>query len=166
MSNQNLKVRPAKESDYPAVNALYRHSYDLLHQNIPESFKATTEKVLWRGTFINDIEDEKSLVIVAEIEGKVVGQLYAYVDDFDETPLATACHRVEIGEISVLPKYKRQGIGTMLMKEAERWARKKKIVDLSVLTYDYNKEAIKFYEQNGYKKYSIKLEKKLDSKKE
>ena len=161
MTNSKITIRPAGESDYTAINSLYQQSYQLLHKNLPESFKPTPIVALSRGDFLNEIESKEVLAIVAEVNKKVVGHLYAYVDDYAGDEVATGYHRVEIGELYGLPEMSRQGVGTMLMQEAEKWAKKLKITDLAVLTYDYNKEAISFYEANGYKQYSIKLEKKI-----
>ena len=73
------------------------------------------------------------------------------VDDF--LPIAT-CRlyviddsKVMLGRIVVLPEYRGQGIGTMVVKEAEKWAKELGFTT-SVLESRENK--IPFYETMGY----------------
>lgn len=158
----NVKLRKAQGSDYQAINSLYHLTYSLYHKHLPRSYHPTPETVLVKEDFQNILDSSDCLMFVAEIEGKIVGMLYAFIDDYDDTPVATDYHRVEVAEISVAPEYAKQGIGTKLMAEAEKWAKDQGIFDLSVLVYAFNEEAISFFKSNDYKPYSIKMEKKLE----
>jgi len=161
MTEQKIIIRKAIEADYPAVNHLYCLSYGLYHQNIPGSYKEIGQQVISRGDFLNILEDEEAFMIVAEVEGKIVGHLYAMIDDDEDGKITKGYHRIDVAEISIEPEYARKGIGTKLMENVENWAKEKNIVDLSTLVYDFNKEAIDFYKSNGYKPYSIRMEKKI-----
>jgi len=105
-------------------------------------------------------------MLVAEIEGKVAGMLFAEIYDFEDSPIATGYHQIEINELSVLPEYARLSIGSKLMQGAEKWAKDQGITNLSVLVYAFNEEAQSFYSSNGYKPYSIKMEKNIEMEKE
>ena len=157
----NIIIRLASEADYSSVNSLHFQTYKLYRQNIPESYRPTPPIVLSKGDFFNIIKDKNALMLVAEVDGKVVGQLYAFVEKYEGDEVTTGYNRVEIGEISIVPENVRQGIGTKLMKEVEIWAKTKQITELSTLVYDFNKEAIEFYRSNDYKPYSIKMNKKI-----
>jgi len=161
MNQEQIIIRKAEEADYEAVNHLYHLSYSLYHENMPAVYKKTPATVLKKGDFLNILQDDRTRMFVAEAEGKVVGHIYAMIETFDEDEMAPACERVEVAEISIEPAYARMGIGTRLMKEVEKWAKEKKITDLQTLVYDFNKDGIAFYEANGYKPYSIKIQKKL-----
>ena len=73
------------------------------------------------------------------------------VDDF--LPVATCRlygldqQRVMLGRIVVLPEYRHQGLGSLVVKEAEDWARELGFT-VSVLQSRENK--IPFYEKLGY----------------
>ena len=78
------------------------------------------------------------LSLVAEIEGKIVGHiLFSKVRVSDSVQLALA-------PLSVLPEYQRQGIGTALILEGHRRARK--------LGYDYSivLGSERYYPRAGY----------------
>lgn len=162
MNPDKIVIRRAVEADYGAINSLYHRNYLMYHENIPDSYKEIPAIVLTRGDFINILDCKEDIMLVAEDDGKVIGQLYALVDDQDSGYISTGYHRVEVAEISINPEYARMGIGTKLMLEVEKWAKENKIDDLSVLVYDFNKEATSFYEANGYKSYSIRMQKKIE----
>ena len=73
------------------------------------------------------------------------------VDDY--LPIATCrlypedAHNMMLGRIVVLPEYRHQGIGTLVVKEAEAWAKELGFTKAIVESRD-NK--IPFYEQMGY----------------
>ncbi len=73
------------------------------------------------------------------------------VDDY--LPIATCrlypedAHSMMLGRIVVLPEYRHQGIGTLVVKEAETWAKELGFTKAIVESRD-NK--IPFYEQMGY----------------
>lgn len=161
MTTKNIKIRKATEKDYPAVNTLYYETYNSYHKNIPDSYKKTPKKALPKGTFLNMIEHKESFVIVAKKNEVVVGMLYATIEKNEGDEWSHSYHRVSIEEISVLPAFISQGIGTMLLQETENWTKKKKINDLIVLVYAFNKIAISFYEKNSYNPYSIQMKKKI-----
>lgn len=161
MDKEQLKIRKATEKDYKAVNSLYYETYNLYYRNIPESYKETPKKILARGTFLNMIEDENARVLVAESDNQVVGTLYATIEKEEDDAVTHGYHRISIDEVSVCPDYRSKGIGSLLMKEIENWARENKICDLTTLVYAFNEKAINFYENNGYAPYSVKLNKKI-----
>ncbi|MFA7243851.1 MAG: GNAT family N-acetyltransferase [Patescibacteria group bacterium] len=162
MTNNRTKIRKAIEADYGAVNSLYFETYNLYFRNIPDSYRKTPKRVLPKGTFLNMIEDEQNaLVVVAEVDNKIVGFLYATIEREDDNEVARGYNRISVDEVSVLPNHARRGVGSQLLQEVEKWAKIKKISDLTVLVYDFNKNAINFYSKNGYVPYSIKMNKKL-----
>lgn len=161
MKNLNIKIRQAKEEDYSAVDFLYNQTYSLYYENIPGDYKKPPAKTLPKGTFLNMLEDKDALVIVAEKNHKVVGVLYSTIEKDEGDEWSEPYHRISVEEISVHPHFIKRGIGTMLMKKVENWAKGKKIKNMATLVFDFNKNAIKFYEKNGYKPYSIRMIKKI-----
>ena len=161
MKKEDIKIRKAVETDYNSVNSLYFHTYNLYFQNIPESYKETPKELLSKGTFLNILDDKKTLLIVAEYNEKVIGVLYALIESADDDEVTHGYYRVSVDEVSVHPDFRSKGVGTLLMKEAENWAKENKITDLTTLVYSFNDRAINFYKKNGYDPYSLKLNKKI-----
>ena len=73
------------------------------------------------------------------------------VDDF--LPVATCRLYPEddshmmLGRIVVLPEYRRQGIGTLVVREAEAWAKE---LGFATVVVESRDNKIPFYEQMGY----------------
>ena len=55
---------------------------------------------------------------------------------------------VMLGRIVVLPEYRRQGLGTRVVREAEKWAKELGYKEIKI---DSRLEAIDFYAKLGYK---------------
>lgn len=73
------------------------------------------------------------------------------VDDF--LPVATCrlypldCEKIMLGRIVVLPEYRHQGLGTLVVKEAENWAKE---LGYKTAVLESRENKIPFYEQIGY----------------
>ena len=73
------------------------------------------------------------------------------VDDF--LPVATCrlypldSEKIMLGRIVVLPEYRHQGLGTMVVKEAENWAKE---LGYKIAVLESRENKIPFYEQIGY----------------
>ena len=98
---------------------------------------------------INALRDADALIIslVAEIDGRVVGHIaFSPVIISDGTKDGYG-----LGPVSVLPDYQKQGIGRMLMEEAERLLREFGCPKLQLQVRTSNQGVIDFYHKIGYK---------------
>ena len=84
----------------------------------------------------HDTPETKYIVAVDDFLPVATCRLYAIDDE-----------RMMLGRIVVLPEYRRQGLGTLVVKEAEKWARELGYCTAVVESRD-NK--IHFYETMGY----------------
>ncbi|PEP63514.1 GNAT family N-acetyltransferase [Bacillus pseudomycoides] len=91
-----------------------------------------------------------STIFVAEINAELVGYLIAIGGKYKRTR-----HSVNI-IIGVTRKYSGNGIGTMLLKELEIWARSVGILRLELTVKTNNKSAIVLYGKLGYEIEGIK----------
>ena len=107
------------------------------------------------------LEDRNAHLIVAVHNSRVVGVLYAEIQEAPGDEVTQGYRRVSVEELTVRSDYQSVGVGTLLMVEAEKWAKLNQICDLTVLVYDFNDRAVDFYKKNGYKPYSIKMNKKI-----
>ena len=84
----------------------------------------------------HDTPDTKYIVVVDDYLPIATCRLYSEDED-----------RMMLGRIVVLPEYRHQGIGTLVVREAEAWARELGFTKAVVESRD-NK--IPFYESMGY----------------
>ena len=139
----NFIVRQAVISD--AEDIYYINKTSLGYEYDFEKQKLKIEAVL---------NDETQVIFVAESDNKVVGYIHLvnydviYADNFKNC----------LG-LAVDNDYKRNGIGSALLKQAEIWAKENGAVGIRLCSGAERVNAHKFYESQGYE--VTKLQKNL-----
>jgi ribosomal protein S18 acetylase RimI-like enzyme len=85
-------------------------------------------------------------IIVAEVEGKVVGVLHM----FERPALEKPCEAV-VQALVVDSEARSSGVGEALMREAEAWAQSRELLSVSLYSRVDRKRAHAFYERIGYR---------------
>lgn len=91
------------------------------------------------------LNDSTNLILVAELNGEVVGYIHAV--DYD---LLYAPHYKNIMGIAVLPEYRRQGIGKELLSAVEKWAGETGASAVRLCSGEERTDAHEFYKSLGY----------------
>jgi aminoglycoside 6'-N-acetyltransferase I len=113
MREHNFRVRPVKENDFPEWFRLRKLLWD---ESGDEEHRAEMMDIYQH--------TETQFVLVAETDnGRLVGFLEASIRPFVED-----CHSDHVGYLEgwfVIPEFRKQGIGKILVQAAENWARQK-----------------------------------------
>jgi ribosomal protein S18 acetylase RimI-like enzyme len=104
--------------------------------------------------------------LLAEREGEIAGLLLGYplADPYDTGDLNALPELVRplvelescapgswyINALAVFSEYRKQGLGTLLLKEAGRRARSARAPSLSLIVAEENRSAMRLYVRNGY----------------
>ncbi len=118
MTEYNFNVRPLREDDLPEWFRLRRMLWDELSE------EEHRDEML-------DIYEhtDSQLVLVAETDGRLIGFLEASIRPFVED-----CITDHVGYLEgwfVETDFRRYGIGSDLVRDAERWARKKGCTEMA-----------------------------------
>ncbi len=110
--------------------------------------KMTLEKEKkWLNENLSKIKEGLKIQIIAEHNGKIIGECSLNRKALKES------HRSTFG-IAIIKDYRHKGIGTKMMGEMIKLARKRmkelKIIELGVI--EYNKAAKRLYKKIGFKK--------------
>ncbi len=100
-------------------------------------------------------------VLVAVVEDEIVGYLCGgikKVESYRNLPSVA-----ELENMFILKPFRSRGIGKQLLNEFVRWCESKKISKVKVEASASNKKAIKFYRANGFKNYTLILERDLET---
>jgi len=163
-----MRIRKATSKD---IEGVYRTFFDLINaedamaRKIPgypmylrkrrPDFEKRAKKQL-----LKSIRQKKSLFIVAEVHNEVVAYAYAiterYKDSFFFSPL-----NGYLSAIVVRKKYRKQGIARALIKEVEKWFKKKKCIRATLDVFATNPTAIGVYQKLGYATYDLRMFKPL-----
>lgn len=156
---QNIQITIAEKTDAEAVAEIAYQVAKIHDKNMPEYFKHVPEKEQLEN--IKELfSDERIVVFKAICEGKICGFLFLEI-----------IHRASVGlvysklgnilNLGVDAAYRRKGIGTALIKAAEKYVYEYGGGALDMSVFAFNKEAIKLYEHLGYKIIDISMRKIL-----
>jgi RimJ/RimL family protein N-acetyltransferase len=149
-NGRKIKIREISKGDLKNakkfqdfINSLVEEDA-MIKVNRKQSLREETE---WLRGKIKQIKNKKEVVLVAECEGKIVGNAHIRLDWGRQE------HVGNFG-ISIRKGFRNIGLGTYLAKEIIKLAKKKlkpkpKIIRLSA--YAPNKPAIEFYKNLGFK---------------
>jgi len=161
-----IKIRKARKEDVDKIWPLEVESRKW-HKKITDKKYALLNKsnvdVKARREFIKytkeDVKDKKSLLLVAVVDSQVVGHIFVrfYKWKWSDKPPLIA----KIGDLTVLKKFERKGIASMLIKEAENIAKKRKAKYLYVGVWTTNKPARALYDKNKFDDFHREMFKKL-----
>jgi ribosomal protein S18 acetylase RimI-like enzyme len=139
-------VRDARPADVSAVHRLIDQLAD------------APDEAAFRARFENVLASDDHRIIVAEVEGKVVGVLHM----FERPALEKPCEAV-VQALVVDREARSGGVGEALMREAEAWAQSRKLPSVSLYSRADRERAHAFYERIGYrvKATSVRMERGL-----
>ncbi len=130
--SDRLIIRQARSSDAERINELSRN--ELGYDHPPEKTRDTLEVLL-----------QKDIILVAETDGGVVG--YIHLCDYE---LLYAPRMKNVLGIAVDARYRRMGIGSSLLREAERLAAEDGAAGIRLVSGKSRTGAHAFYESAGY----------------
>ena len=132
-----VKIRQAAASDIPAMNELFRK--DLGY----EECRLEIVKKQFAG-----LDNSREAVFIAEAEdddGHIAGVIH--VEKYNVLYFPTMAN---ILGIAVAADFRRQGIGSALLKRAEEWARENGACSMRLNSGESRKHAHEFYRAQGY----------------
>ena len=132
---KKVKIRQATTNDIPAMNELFRK--DL---GYAESTLEIVEKQF------AGLDNSREVVFIAETDsGHIAGVIH--VEKYNVLYFPTMAN---ILGIAVAADFRRQGIGSALLKRAEEWARENGASSMRLNSGESRKQAHEFYRAQGY----------------
>lgn len=146
-----IKIRPVTKND---AAQLIEHTKMVLNESTflltsPEEFNTTVED---EEKWIEDHSKPGSLIVLAESDGKIVGNL-----NFQTSKRKRLSHLGYFG-ISIQEAYCGQGIGSKLMEYLIEWAQKESGLEKVCLeVFSHNERAIHLYKKFGFQEEGRKV---------
>jgi len=136
-SERELRIRPASEEEVDAMIPLYEWLFAP-----PGSRPVGWDERRAARALADAIRSERSTVIVAEDEGRLVGICTAYLD-LDSVRFGSRCW---VEDLAVDPERRSEGVGAKLLAEAQSWARARGATHLELDSGEARSDAHRFYE--------------------
>jgi ribosomal protein S18 acetylase RimI-like enzyme len=146
----DIKIRPTIESDYEGVNLVF--TGELAHHValLPERFQMA-DPVMPRQWFHDVLADPHKTLQVAVVDGRIVGLILLIESFAVDDAIYRPRRYLEVDELAVLEQFRRQGIGRLLMENAEQIAAERDIPTVELHVWEANDSARAFYQSLGYR---------------
>lgn len=118
---ENIKIRLEERKDWREVELLTRKAF-WRDERIEKIGIGATEHYMVH--MMRENEGIKELTFVAEIDGEIVGHIIYSKKSYILQPDGVKKEVLNFGPISVLPKYQKHGVGSMLMEHSIICAKK------------------------------------------
>ena len=143
-----MKIRKAKKEDLQEVGKLMLEEFS----KPPFNEKVLFNNVLKSLSFYFNI----GIIYILLEKNKIIGVVVFKIEQYWEGKV------IIIEDLAVKEKYKRKGIGRLLINKVENYAKNNKIKYINFLTNKKSK-SIKFYKKLGYKllKNTVAFKKKI-----
>ena len=151
-------IRRVRKDDFKAILEMEN---DLHRQHVvmrPDTFNAEYE-AYHEDTFMKLLNREECLFLVYEDKGEVVAYIYAEI--ITRGGVFVEGKIIYINDLYVKKPYRKKGIGQKLLSEIEKIAHELKITTIELMVWEGNENALRFYEEAGYKNRSYIKEKKI-----
>jgi ribosomal protein S18 acetylase RimI-like enzyme len=143
-------IRPATPQDYKALCSILE-GVDAMHRDrLPHIFQKPAGPARELDYILGLIADESHALLVAELEGRIVGTVHVAIGNAAPIPLLVPRRFAVVNSLMVEPEFRRMGIGQALMHYAERWAAARGATTVELTVYEFNQEAMAFYRQLRY----------------
>jgi GNAT superfamily N-acetyltransferase len=164
----SITVRPAHRGDGTEIARAWLSAAAYYADLDPDHFQLPRAEGLaegWDDQLGRDNQD--SLQLVAELDGRVVGWLAARIEPPEQNAAVQltrehAWTRLVVDALIVDRADWRQGVGTTLLAAAEAWGRDRGARVARLDTYAHGPVSVPFYEDRmGYQRRSIVFQKRL-----
>jgi ribosomal protein S18 acetylase RimI-like enzyme len=161
-----LLIRQAKDEDVNSIVALYARATKLMHQISPNGFGEALKSPLdieqERESFTRALDDQGTVVLVAEQGGKVVGFIMGVVEKHPDDLLSAPY--VTVQYLYVSEKFRRAGIAKTLIQAVENWAADKGLYTLELKVWNNNESAKDLFQSLGYLFLELRMAKRIGDK--
>ncbi|MGH7203456.1 MAG: GNAT family N-acetyltransferase [Candidatus Levyibacteriota bacterium] len=151
-------IRKAVLSDFNEILRLNKALFDFEARFNQKYNLDWTYSEVGRGYFKKRFESEHSLIYVAEIEGKTIGYIMAFIDTYPYRSVNPIC---EIDNMFVEEAYRGKGSGGDLVKAVKTRAQEKGAKIIRVGAIAQNDKTLNFYRIQGFNVTNVYLETEL-----
>ncbi|MFW6162461.1 MAG: N-acetyltransferase family protein [Planctomycetota bacterium] len=156
-----LTIRPAAEEDYSAACALLDELDALHREELPRVFRDPETVARSRDYVGSILADDDQALLLAEGDGEAVGLAHAAMRESRDFPILVARRSAVVENLVVAPAWRRRGVGRRLMDAVEAWAQERGASEIELNVWEFNRQAVGFYQVLGYQTVSRRMWKRL-----
>jgi len=119
----------------------------------------------WRKQLLDFHKEDKNQILIAEINGEIVGYILFYNPINERFGFKTKHCFGGIIELYVMPEFRRKGVASQLIQRCVDYLKSKGAIDVRVDVLMHNKKAMNLYQKHGFKDWVAILKKSYKSTK-
>lgn len=153
-------IRFAKENELVRVNELRKQVNDLHVEGEPDVFKEGFNDEL-RDHIYDIWNDSEQEIVVADSDGIICGFAVLHHIVKPATPFMYERDFMDVDEFCVDKEYRRQGVASEIITFIRKYAKERGFNRIELNMWEFNQDALAFYEAVGFKTYRRYLEMKV-----
>lgn len=156
---ETLIIRKAEAGDYEALRGLVDLEIALHYEARPDYFKKGVRYA--RKEYEELLARPCPIAWLAVQDSRIVGLCFGKIR---KTPENDVCHQRQIAfieDLYVLLEYRRQGIATALLTQAQQQAQEEGARSFELCVWGFNEQAFRLYERLGMHAQYCRMEKEL-----
>jgi diamine N-acetyltransferase len=146
----SMVIRKAAPGDYDALCEIFEQADALHSDNLPWMYQKIEGPARNKTLIEALIADEKVGLFVADFDVRVLGFILAFLREAPAGSVYRQRRYALIENMAVKEGERRKGIGQALMKKVSQWAMEKGATTIDLHVYDFNEEAVRFYQTLGF----------------
>jgi len=145
-----MNIRTANISDIEKILILEEQVFKLHYSARPDLIDK--EKSPNSYEFLRKyIESDNGKIFIAEIDEKIIRHCIINIKEIKNHHIYFDMMNIEIDDMCIDEKHRKKGIGKKLFEEVIKFSKEKGIKRLELGVWEFNENAIKFYESLGMK---------------
>lgn len=151
----NLIIREARIDDIDILNYLFQKLLEYERENYDDNIRNDLNIDSY---FNKKINDKDNIILVATLDEKIVGYIYAIIDSDNKIIKEV---EAKIDSLYVSYEYRNKSIGTKLIEEMINYLRKNEVKYIFIENLVGNKRAKYLYDKLGFKMFREDRRKEL-----
>ncbi len=161
-TGDKIRLREATPKDFKAISALFQEVDNLHCEHLPDLFRRAEGAPREESFIIGLIRNPDALVLVAEHEARILGLVVALTRSSPGFPYLVPLRYAVIDTIVVTASARGRGIGQAMMAFTEAWASDQGVDRIELDVFEFNEEALSFYQGREFSVLSRRMVKLLD----
>ena len=146
-----MEIREAVKEDLKTLRMFEQEIVNYERPFAPNLKKGPIEQY----DLLNLIQREDAYVIVATIDGKIIGSGYALIKNSE--PYKNPKQYAYLGFMYVAPKFRGQGVNGKIIDSLADWSKKMNLTEMQLDVYAENESALNAYKKRSFKSDLLKM---------
>jgi GNAT superfamily N-acetyltransferase len=150
-----VTIRPADMNDLDDLTRLYFDFHEFHVHGVPDRLISLGDRDTYDSSGLKQalekiFKSDDSIIFLAIANDQAVGFAEVYYREDESNPLRVAWRYGDLQSLMVDEKYRKHGIGRLLVETSEKWAKDKGAAEMRLDIWEFDQGPLHFYENIGY----------------